>query len=1335
MKAKTKKFLHKLIKYKKDPQRGSAIIIATLILALIAVYVSTSLTLATSDAISSSFEETQRRGYYTAFSKLEQMSRDFSGLFANSLNPSYDSMCRVVVAPGNLAGLTSVNKFNISLPNVNCSGANCVASYTGKLSDAGNVGSDLYDLGWVGQSINPAIGFCVVDVCNPTAGTNCMIPARPPNAIKVNTGDYNGLQGFARRYRQVARAINPGGVDVQITRDFDNILLPLFQFGIFSDSDFELYIPPNWAFGGWAHSNGNFYLTNTGTAGSIKFSQYDSAGLPTPARITAGKHMILGNEKTGRAGASSMQIYTSAGYTTISQGDVLNGANINCPSPSGNGIGATATDPTGSGCTTFTGTSGGEIKLGVKALKLPIQSILGANPIELIKRGLATDYAPTISSPLISARYFFKPGIRITLADYQSQLPRTVVPGDSDPTMGTGPYGGIQLDGPDPILGMVGAGATKVIAASGSPAPWYYQKQSDGKVRPIPRGYQPKVITGTPRPTGARVNGFRLHGWIKVELVRTSGQTNDITEEMLNLGVTVPYMANRAGAFYYPRATPGFPSTTYLTAPLPYNDPGPYPDENSIIHLQRMAVPYTPAQIAGLLVNLPGTLAQDVNLLPQGLDNVTSSVSFDYYASMALGSYNENVNLKMYGIEDNVDGASYTTNLAAGVASYAEPQKDKSGYYTDVVRTPLPVAATVLTKSQIDFSASSATPGTVRTGANFLSENANLPKSSFLTATGPAATDVQAILYNDGETTWSLNDSTTVKHRLVPFPINLFDSREGTPHQTDTVSNAQANTNGAAAGVNNTDAPVPGIGRTSVSKVGTMNLVEIDMGNLGRLLNGDFNTLFSQMGNTAFFASQGHSFTGMDVLENIVVNQDNGWLVYISDRRGDEPVVKTNPYFPTVADLIPVIGKPSLYGNGEYHRENVIWSTSGNTTTGNEAGILPTAGAAPCTVDGKDDGKSPQDTNNNCQIDSEVSTLVTPSKGYSETADYSAYFQNSDQIDPTIVYATPAPTATLIRDGNMIGLTEVPTNPVSQATWSLKPPVLVETAPNLRMELFRRAVRLVNAANLFPTGQAIVVNTCGARYGISVSTENPVYVFGNYNAPAGNYPTEGVNDLDSFPGVTVTPVTTAPTSSLNYAGANFNTCANGCHVPAAIIADAITMLSGANVGTSNANWSQALGYAGWLDSRSFISPYQAIGYRPARNTAYRFALISGYTPSWYDTYWGSGTNDQGGSSDRSSGALNNFPRFLEDWGPNVSSNANSVLYSGSLIRIYKSRQANGAFKRGAGSVIPNIDYVYRPPNRDWIFDTDFYSPCTLPPGSPFLQLLDFKGFQESVIQR
>ena len=52
----------------------------------------------------------------------------------------------------------------------------------------------------------------------------------------------------------------------KLTRDMNNYLIPLFQFGMFSDKDIELHPGPDFTFNGRVHANGNIYVN-----GSVKF--------------------------------------------------------------------------------------------------------------------------------------------------------------------------------------------------------------------------------------------------------------------------------------------------------------------------------------------------------------------------------------------------------------------------------------------------------------------------------------------------------------------------------------------------------------------------------------------------------------------------------------------------------------------------------------------------------------------------------------------------------------------------------------------------------------------------------------------------------------------------------------------------------------------------------------------------------------------------------------------------------------------------------------------------------------------------------------------------------
>lgn len=76
----------------------------------------------------------------------------------------------------------------------------------------------------------------------------------------------------------------------------------------------------------------------------------------------------------------------------------------------------------------------------------------------------------------------------------------------------------------------------------------------------------------------------------------------------------------------------------------------------------------------------------------------------------------------------------------------------------------------------------------------------------------------------------------------------------------------------------------------------------------------------------------------------------------------------------------------------------------------------------------------------------------------------------------------------------------------------------------------------------------------------------------------------------------------------------------------------------------------------------------------------------------------------GGAYPNYGGGLENFPRFLENWG------GVNMHYRGSLVSLFDSRYA--ALRRWSWR------NYYDPPTRDWQFDTRFRDPANLPPGTP-----------------
>lgn len=127
----------------------------------------------------------------------------------------------------------------------------------------------------------------------------------------------------------------------------------------------------------------------------------------------------------------------------------------------------------------------------------------------------------------------------------------------------------------------------------------------------------------------------------------------------------------------------------------------------------------------------------------------------------------------------------------------------------------------------------------------------------------------------------ALNGGTT-DEGIVPFPIEMFDSREG-EHYDDATTTYYDDIN-------------------KIAHNGIMSLIDIDVANLRRFLRGDFNGLFPV--DTPFALANAN--TGL-VSGDIPNNQ--GWVLYVSDRRGD-------------ADF-----------DGEFDMEDVYGSGKGNDGT------------------------------------------------------------------------------------------------------------------------------------------------------------------------------------------------------------------------------------------------------------------------------------------------------------------------------------------------------------------------------------------------------------------
>lgn len=111
---------------------------------------------------------------------------------------------------------------------------------------------------------------------------------------------------------------------------------------------------------------------------------------------------------------------------------------------------------------------------------------------------------------------------------------------------------------------------------------------------------------------------------------------------------------------------------------------------------------------------------------------------------------------------------------------------------------------------------------------------------------------------------------------VVPFPINMFDTREGLWNDTNSVFNPTS-----TSGTGN-------YGTNRVPWAGVMSMVDIDVQNLRSFLEGVHNARMPSIAGTPFNAANNRGLRSDDIPQS-----DNdppktgGWVLYVSDRRGD----------------------------------------------------------------------------------------------------------------------------------------------------------------------------------------------------------------------------------------------------------------------------------------------------------------------------------------------------------------------------------------------------------------------------------------------------------------
>jgi hypothetical protein len=399
------------------------------------------------------------------------------------------------------------------------------------------------------------------------------------------------------------------------------------------------------------------------------------------------------------------------------------------------------------------------------------------------------------------------------------------------------------------------------------------------------------------------------------------------------------------------------------------------------------------------------------------------------------------------------------------------------------------------------------------------------------------------------------------------FAVNWQTGGQWVPSVTDVWPNVLFDTREGTLRDVAMDNTVP-VARPTLN--GTMHYIELDAKNLAGFFGGKIITPLGSL-----------TTTGQNTKDPAVA--PNNYVVYVSDRRGNY-----------AGSTTITGGWPPLSfthnETGEYGWTDLVNSPQ-NPSTGCPNAALDTG----------------EDENANTTF---AGALYT----YGAAAHYihAAGAVNGPTV-PTLLPGQIGVFATLAGTGvvNNANCTAVPSY-VTDNIWPMMVAANTDAARQNAPLFFRRAVKIVNGGLLTGVGPCPGGNSCG----LTITSENPVYIQGDFNANSGG---NGWSD---------------PTIAASVAG------------------DAVTLLSDQ-----------------WNDMNSFSSPYST-ALRNGNTTWYRVAVIGGATNYFPQP---SGSSSIIGEDYGTDGGVHNFLRYVESWG-------GTLEYEGSIIDLFYSRQANGTFK-------------------------------------------------------
>ncbi len=366
----------------------------------------------------------------------------------------------------------------------------------------------------------------------PSGGYTLTPRTNPDGSLKtsyglISSGSNAGLYAQILPIDLAVIAQRPLGDQVRMLRTVEVALIPVFQFGVFSDSDLSFFASPQLDFVGRVHTNGDLYLGVSSTAtltfhdnitayGNVIRNQLPNGLSPSSSYNNDGTVNIL----TASGGCDSPA--TACRALGMTEASVMSGP-TSAQNPSWpNGI----SEGVYNGRITD-GNYGNPGGTGVKQLTLPFVGG-GAQPYEIIRRPIAGE-----SSAISSSRLANQAQIRVLLSDTEAGVHMPDYNGDNTQDVELVSQVPSNLT---PEISNTGWAQSGVVVGSNT----YYFGEANtsctGGKGCDANFVKPPKLNGVTTPTAA-TEWPLVDGWLRVEVQNLGSSVwRPVTKEWLGLG-------------------------------------------------------------------------------------------------------------------------------------------------------------------------------------------------------------------------------------------------------------------------------------------------------------------------------------------------------------------------------------------------------------------------------------------------------------------------------------------------------------------------------------------------------------------------------------------------------------------------------------------------------------------------------------------------------------------------------------------------------------------------------------------------------------------------------